>query len=174
MMCVHVRTPVLTEWFLFCASEDISNRISSLNSSLSTARDDSRRLQVELEMLKMKNRSLGEQVLEWRARHAKEVDVVKAGEAKLKAERLSRQQVELDLSTREVQSKQLESTISKLDGQRLALREQVAALMQQLDRNDIPRAKMELEQVVRELDGEFEEKATQIKAFKKEISDKNK
>lgn len=146
--------------------------VSGLSSSFTTAQQDAQRLKVELGGVKFRNKNLADQVGEWKARHNEAVKESEQREGQLRREQIARQALEAELASRDAQASVLQAACERLEGQRLALREQVAALLAKAELNDVPRAKLEFETVVRELDGEFAEKALQIKIAKKELHDK--
>lgn len=147
--------------------------MAQLTSTLSTVQQDTTRLKVELQANKQKNQTLAETVGEWKLRQAEALKTVKDVEAKLRTEQANRKALEAEVQERDANAAVLAANVSRLDAQRLALREQVAALLVKLDLNDVPRAKLEFETVVRELDSEFREKAIQTSIMQKALQDKS-
>lgn len=170
--CIFVYAPFCSLRSLVACTDEHASVVSGLSTSYTTAQQDAQRLKVELGGVKFRNKNLADQVAEWKARHAQAVKESEQSEARLRKEQIARQALEAEVASRDAQASVLQSSCERLESQRLALREQVAALLAKAELNDVPRAKLEFESVVRELDGEFAEKALQIKIAKKELHDK--
>lgn len=171
MSCTHagVFVSLVSFLFTFSVSEDSSTRIVTLSSSLSTAHSDALRLQTECDMLKLKTLSYSEQIVELRALFQNELEAKKQLEKALKQSKADIATLESNLSKEQDAKGVLNSTVTDLTNQRVTLREQVGILLTQIESNDFNKAKIELERMIRELDGEFEEKDITIKTLKKEL-----
>jgi hypothetical protein len=153
-------------------AEDITNRVGALTDSLGVTTQQSRRLKIELHMQKYANISLSDEILEWKTRHAEEIELTKVADGKARAAHAAKVIVEGELATSLALHTTHDAIVSKLTGQRTSLQAQVSALMLKLDANDVPKAKAEFEIVMRGMDAEFQEKHQMVHTAKKELHDK--